>query len=605
MSSNSIVAVDLGSYTIKVAEFLPGKGNSLILQNFFFSDLDIDPSKEVNPLPQIQESLARIFKDNHIRNKRVAYTVSGQSVFPKFIKLPPIDRPEKVKQIIKYEAQQNVPFPIDQVVWDYEIFSPPGSFEYEVALFAVKSEVIEENYAMMTQIGIVPVLTDVAPMAIYNAFRHSYGSLEGCTLMVDIGAKTTNLIFIEPERFFCRSIPVGGNNLTQSIASEFQVPFAEAEKLKRSKGFVGLGGAYEDPKDPDVARISKLIRQGMTRLHAEITRSANFYRTQQGGKSPDRLLLCGGSSVMTYTPQFFKEKLNVEVDYFDPLANIEVSPKIDKETIQASINSLGEVVGLALRQNGAGAIEINLEPPSLVSRRLARLRLPIYIGTAVAILAGIYMWWIAIYFRQQKIEMQSAEVNNVVDQYESNKARIQKEQQKQAEMEVDLKKVINIIAQKDYTVKMIRDLNERIHENIWITSFEPTAATIPLPGPKSAQGQGTSASGSQQTPAAPAPRRGRGRQAVAAIVEAPALAATVYAIDGLCKVETDDESARQVSDIVYKFVERLSESDYFVIPDVNNAIIKLETPKQGDFVYSFQIKVGVKPVEAFLDDEIK
>jgi len=583
MSNTSIVAIDIGSYTLKVAEFSQDKGGSLVLENFFFTDLELDPSKEINPLPLVQDSLAKIFKERHIKHKKIAYTISGQSVFPKFIKLPPIDRPEKLKQIIKYEAQQNVPFPIDQVVWDYQIISPPGSVEYEVALFAVKSDVIEENYAMMTHIGLTPILTDVAPMATYNSFRNSYGLASGCSLIVDIGARTTNLIFIEKDRFFCRSIPVGGNNLTQSIATEFQVPFAEAEKLKRSKGFVGLGGAYEDPKDPDVARISKLIRQGMTRLHAEITRSTNFYRTQQGGKSADRLYLCGGSSIMTYTPQFFKEKLNVEVEYLNPLQNIKVSPRISEENISSSVHSLSELTGLALRQSGQGTVEINLEPPSIVSRRTARLRLPQYIATATAILLSIYIAWFAIYRKEERVQKNLGDINAVVDQYQSNKDTITKELKKQVEMENEIKKITGIISQKDYFSQLARDMTERIHQNMWVTTFEPTNATIPL-------GSQPAKDDKKQKPLNKNKNEAEKQ-----------LAATVYMIEGLCKVDNEKEIGQGKSDVVYQFVERLKESPYFVVPDVNKAIVKLETPKQGDFVYSFQIRVGIKPVEAFLN----
>ncbi|MDK3162317.1 type IV pilus assembly protein PilM [Kamptonema cortianum] len=586
MSSTSIVTIDIGSYTVKVAEFAQGKGGGLILRNFFFSDLEIDPSKEINPLPLVQDALAKIFKDNHIRHRKIAYSISGQSVFPKFIKLPPIDRPEKLKQIIKYEAQQNVPFPIEQVVWDYQIISPQSSAEYEVALFAVKSDLIEENYAMLTHIGLTPVMTDVAPMATYNAFRHAYGVIPGCGLIVDIGAKTTNLIFIEPDRFFCRSIPVGGNNLTQSIATEFQISFAEAEKLKRSKGFVGLGGAYEDPKDPDVARISKLIRQGMTRLHAEITRSTNFYRTQQGGKAPDRIYLAGGSSVMTYTPQFFKEKLNVEVEYFNPLLNIEVDPRIGEEAISSSVHSLSELVGLALRQIGRASVEINLEPPSIVSRRTARMRLPLYLGTAACVLIAIYLAWFSAHLKEQKIRSQVEELNTIVMGYEQNKSRISRALEKQSALEGEITKLTAVISQKDYFVKLARDLTARIHENMWITSFEPTTQTVAR----------------QAAPAAANPRDRRRREQQQP-QENKEPAATVYLIEGLCKVDSDKEIGQQTSDIVYGFVERLAQSPFFVIPDVNRAIETLEAPKQGDFVYSFRIRVGVKPVEAFLNQQ--
>ena len=122
-------------------------------------------------------------------------------------------------------------------------------------------------------------------MALYNAFRYNYSDVDGCSLIIDIGARTTNLIFIEPHKVFSRSIPNGGSTITQRSPRNSTKPFSSAEERKKRDGFVSLGGAYAEPDDPDVARVSKMIRNSMTRLHAEIARSISFYRSQQGGSA--------------------------------------------------------------------------------------------------------------------------------------------------------------------------------------------------------------------------------------------------------------------------------------------------------------------------------
>ncbi len=132
-------------------------------------------------------------------------------------------------------------------------------------------------------------------MALYNAFRFNYSELTGCSLVIDIGARTTNLLFVEPGKVFSRSIPIGGSSITSAIAKEFNEPFAAAELRKKQDGFVSLGGAYAEATDPEVARVSKLVRNTMTRLHAEVARSISFYRTQQQGNPPQRVFLCGGT----------------------------------------------------------------------------------------------------------------------------------------------------------------------------------------------------------------------------------------------------------------------------------------------------------------------
>ena len=125
----------------------------------------------------------------------------------------------------------------------------------------------------------------------------------------------TNLLFFEKGKVFSRSINLGANSITQEFAAESKLPFAKAEDIKINQGFVGLGGAYEEPENPHEAAISKIARQFMTRLHIQVNQTMQFYRGQQGGSAPQRLFLSGGASVMPYTAQFFAEKLNVPVTF--------------------------------------------------------------------------------------------------------------------------------------------------------------------------------------------------------------------------------------------------------------------------------------------------
>ncbi len=92
-----------------------------------------------------------------------------------------------------------------------------------------------------------------------------------------MGARSTNLVFVEKNSFWIRNVPIAGNQISQSICNEMQEPFTAAETLKKGKGFVSLGGVYADPDDADAARISKLIRSTLTRLHVDINRSIAFY----------------------------------------------------------------------------------------------------------------------------------------------------------------------------------------------------------------------------------------------------------------------------------------------------------------------------------------
>src|SRR5438552_14762846 len=213
---------------------------------------------------QIVASLREMLDELRIKSGNVNYAIAEQSVFARFVKLPSIEE-EKMERIISFEAQQNVPFPINEVVWDYQLVGGGAQEQIQVVLVAIKADLLDEINGAVEETGLRTSIVDVATMALYNAFRYNYSGLSGCSLLVDIGARTTNLLFIEPGKIFSRSIPIGGSSITTALAREFNEPFAAAETRKRESGFVSLGGAYADPADVDIARMSKTIRSTMTR----------------------------------------------------------------------------------------------------------------------------------------------------------------------------------------------------------------------------------------------------------------------------------------------------------------------------------------------------
>src|SRR2546425_5060855 len=293
-----------------------------------------ESTREVSMLKGLQELLAHRSRGSGDVN----VCAPGFHVFSKFVKLPPVDT-SKVTQIIQYEAQQNVPFPLEEVVWDYQILGTTPTGELEVLLVAIKGDIVEGLFRTADAAGLRLQLVDVSPAALCNAFRYNYSDLEGCSMLLDIGAKTSNLLFFERGKVYSRSINIGANSITQEFANETKLAFAEAEQIKITQGFVGLGGAYEEPENPHQAAISKIARQFMTRLHIQVNSTLQFYRGQQGGAAPQRLYLSGGASIMPYTAQFFAEKLNIPVEYFNPLRSVQKDPSIGLEELQPVAHS--------------------------------------------------------------------------------------------------------------------------------------------------------------------------------------------------------------------------------------------------------------------------
>ena len=285
-----ILSLNLGSQSVGLAAFRGQAAGGLVLHGFRMREILADHTSESARNAQITSALRDMLDELQIEKGKVSYAVASQSVFARFVKLPAVDE-EKIERIITFEAQQNVPFPIDEVVWDYQLVGGGTEEQIQVVLVAIKADLLEGINAAVENARLEPLLVDVATMALYNAFRYNYSELSGCSLLVDIGARTTNLLFIEPGKIFSRSIPIGGSSISSAIAKELSEPLAAAEFRKKREGFVSLGGAYAEPADPDVARVSKIVRSTMTRLHAELMRSISHYRAQQQGSAPQRVFL--------------------------------------------------------------------------------------------------------------------------------------------------------------------------------------------------------------------------------------------------------------------------------------------------------------------------
>src|SRR3954463_631672 len=388
LNTKSFLTVDFGAGSLKLAEFDVNEVGGLRLKQYSITPLGAEGSQETTREATILKALQGILSEQGIKSKAVNVCAPGFHVFSKFVKLPPVDA-GKVTQIIEYEAKSNVPFPLEEVVWDYQILGSAPSGELEVLLVAIKADIVEGLFRVTESAGLHLLLADVSPAALCNSFRYNYGELEDCTMLLDIGAKTSNLLFFEKGKVYSRSINLGANSITQDFAAESKLKWEQAEKIKVEEGFVSLGGAYEEPENPNQAAISKIARQFMTRLHIQVNQTMQFYRGQQGGSQPQRLFLSGGASIMPYTAQFFAEKINVPVEYFNPLRNVQIDPAINLEELARVAHSLGEVVGLGLRNLAHCPVELNLMPESTLKWQSFNQKKPYLIATVFSLVAGI------------------------------------------------------------------------------------------------------------------------------------------------------------------------------------------------------------------------
>jgi type IV pilus assembly protein PilM len=485
-----LITLNLGSQTIGLAEFRVQAHGGLVLVDYRQREIvgaGIGPADVRHP--EITATLSEMMGELGIRHGSVNYAIAAQQAFVRFVKLPLVDE-EKIERVIGFEAQQNVPFPIDEVVWDYQIVGGGPDGQVEVVIVAVKADYLEAINAAVEESGLRVNKIGIATMGLYNAFRYNYSGINGCSLLVDIGARTTNVLFIERGKVFSRSVPIGGSSITAAIAKEFGESFAAAESRKRRDGFVSLGGAYADPPDPDVARVSKVARSIMTRVHAELMRSISHYRAQQQGSRPERIFLCGGSAGMPYMREFFKEKLQLPVEFFNPIQNVIVSESAPVQEVTRSASLLGELVGLALRSVTTCPMELHLYPASVVRRKELEKRRPFLIAAAACFLL-VLLGWSAYYTRATQVTRQSSQIlQRKIDTMRSAETRLDTLKKQATSLDSVATPLITAINDRNFWPEILAELNARLPESdIWITELAATSGGKPLgTGEKRAMG---------------------------------------------------------------------------------------------------------------------
>ena len=391
--AKKFLTLNIGAANVELAEYEAGSKGALTLLNYGVARLAASlDGGDVGTI--LSSALQEVMQATGIRPGRVAVAISGQLVFPRLAAIPLAGGDEKFEQMVRYEVEQNIPFPIDEMVCDRQVLGDTENGDKSVLIVAAKIDQVEEITAAVASVGFVPEIVDIAPLGLVNALYHARPD-EGCVVMLDIGAKTTSLAIAEGDRIYNRSIPVAGNAINKEIVASLGCTLDEAEQVKLERGYVSTGGVTED--DDEVAdRVSKVCRAVLTRLNAEITRSINFYRSQQGGGTPVKLYLTGGTAMLPQIDEFFADSLGIPVEYFNPFEAIAVGPKVDAAALEADGAMIAATAGLALHQAGLGRFAINLLPPSLGEARAEKAKIPFVVTGGLALIAALAITAVSI-----------------------------------------------------------------------------------------------------------------------------------------------------------------------------------------------------------------
>lgn len=336
-----------------------------------------------------QSEAIRAFLETHkIGSDTVAVAIPGLQAFSRFIKLPPVDK-KKLAMMVRMEAQQQIPFPIDEVNWDYTILPEEPGEELEVGLFATRTELIDGFLDHLSENGLIPDVVTIAPLAVYNFVKANGLTGEGGTILLDIGAEHTDLVIVDGERFWIRNLRTAGNDITKALAERFKIPFAEAEKLKVSAS-----------KSDQAKKILGALESTLKDLVGEIHRSVGFFKSQSPDLSIKRMVLLGDGAKLKGAEKFFERQLKYpvkRVSRLDP-EQFMLEEDVDVDTLKGHLLGFGVALGLAVQAAGQARCNVNLAPEQLQIQSQLKTKLPFAIATAACMWVALglgYTHWTA------------------------------------------------------------------------------------------------------------------------------------------------------------------------------------------------------------------
>ncbi len=468
--------LNIGAATIELAEYEAGSKGALTLVNYGTAALSA-PVDADNASAVLAPALGEIVRGRGMRPGKVALSVSGQMAFQRFAAIPAAGGEDRFEQLVRYEIEQNVPFPIDEMICDRQVLGDTPTGDKSVMIVAAKTDQIEAITDAVQSIGFKPELVDVSPIALTNAVRHLAGDDGTCSVILDIGAKTTSLVIVEGDTIYNRSIPVAGNTITKEISAALGCSAEDAEQVKIERGYVSMGGVTED-EDELADRVSKVCRAVLTRLHAEISRSINFYRSQQGGSAPARLYLTGGSALLPQLDVFFAESLQTEVVFFNPFEGIGVGPKVDAAALEADGALLASTAGLALHLAGAARFQVNLLPPSLLAARAERAKIPFVVAAGIALVAGLVLVKLGIDNDTESLVAQRDAVAAKVQTLSGFDKKVKAAQEQLAEEQATAESFRELVFGRVAAAYRLAAVRNSLAPWMWIEKWEPGRFTV-------------------------------------------------------------------------------------------------------------------------------
>ena len=375
---NSVWGIDIGQCAMKALKLREVDGELRVEALDVIEHARILSEADVDRVQLIRTALETFLSRQTVVGSLVAVAVSGQSGFTRFVKLPPVES-KKIPDIVRFEAEQQIPFPIADVLWRWQSFQDPNGPDVEVGIFAMKRADVAEMLDHFDEVQLAVDVVQMAPLALFNFMTFDeQAAPDGATLLADVGTNKTELVVADGPRIWTRTIQIGGNDFTEALVKAFKLSFPKAEKLKRS----AATSKY-------ARQIFQAMRPVFSDLAQEVQRSLGYYTAMRREARFKKVVGLGNGFRLPGLQKFLEQQLNVPVVRVDSYNKLTGSGAVNAPMLNENVLSFAVAYGLAIQGLDLTAVSANLLPDEIVRRRLWGRKRPWFAAAGAVVLAAL------------------------------------------------------------------------------------------------------------------------------------------------------------------------------------------------------------------------
>lgn len=404
--SNAVWGIDIGQCAVKALRCTTGEGDTIVADKYDYIEYPkILSHPDADPDEMVREALEQFLSRNEVRGDAVAISVPGQAGLSRFFKPPPVEA-KTLPDIVKYEVKQQIPFPIEDVIWDWQQLGGSviegRTVDAEIGLFAMKRDAVYRALKPFDDAEIAVDLVQLSPLAIFNVVTHDIlDEIPDATeidpenppesiVVMSMGTDTTDLIVTNGMRLWLRNIPIGGNHFTKQLSRELKLTQAKAEHLKRN------AAKAEDPK-----AVFKAMRPVFSDLVNEVQRSLTFFQSMDKTASVSRIVLLGNAAKLPGLRTFLNKQLEIDIAKVEGFEKLTGNEVIGQKSFANNVLSLAPCYGLCLQGLNRSHLKTDLLPQEIKTERIVQAKKPWVLASVGAIMLGLVLgfffkenaWW--------------------------------------------------------------------------------------------------------------------------------------------------------------------------------------------------------------------